>query len=475
MDTTALAAARQPSAAEFPGRPSCFASRCRPWVPGSRVVPLAGLGRTGAQIVWALVRVGVSWSQGTRPRSPLRRYTVRDGVGAVERRRIDKGDTMARSFVFNQWALVDPPDIWQFAAGSFTGQSRSELFGYARAMAPCGSARTPEPVAFQPWATVDPVDGWQFTAGDFTGNGRADVMGYHPAMDRVDGRELRCTFAFSRARSIRSMAGSSPRATSQVTQRAICSAITRATDHCGSARTPERLRLPTLGHRRARAGWLFVADDFTGNGRTDVMGYHPATGSLWVGENTGTGFALSPWASVDPAGLAVQPRPLHRTSQVRSVRLPPRQRNTVGRRELRDDFSFQQWGTVDPVDGWRFVSRVFNADLWTDIVGYRPSNGSVWVGESTLRPSRVLLATVGLAGRTIQFMVSGDGASQAVIQRCTSMSSAVDSVDVMTLDFAAAPSPFLPRRAIRLRMERDLFADDPGLVDIRRVRGLVYR
>ena len=92
---------------------------------------------------------------------------------------------------------------------------------------------------------------------------------------------------------------------------------------------------------------------------------------------------------------------------------------------------------------------VFNADLWTDVVGIWPSNGSVWVGESTLRPIEGYCWPLSASpGETIQFMVSGDGPSQAVIQRCTSTSSIVDTVDVMTVDFDAVAQP-VPATAVR--------------------------
>jgi hypothetical protein len=40
-------------------------------------------------------------------------------------------------------------------------------------------------------------------------------------------------------------------------------------------------------------GWQFVVADVIGNGRADVLGYHPSNGTVWVGENRGNGFTLT--------------------------------------------------------------------------------------------------------------------------------------------------------------------------------------
>lgn len=49
------------------------------------------------------------------------------------------------------------------------------------------------------------------------------------------------------------------------------------------------------------AGWQFVTGDFLPGGPTDIIGYHPSNGTLWVGNLVGSEFSLSEWASVTPA------------------------------------------------------------------------------------------------------------------------------------------------------------------------------
>jgi hypothetical protein len=77
-----------------------------------------------------------------------------------------------------------------------------------------------------------------------------------------------------------------------------------------------------------------VAGQFAGNNRTDVVGYHPSNGTVWVGRNTGSAF------------------------------------------------SFTQYATVSPARNWSFVAGQFAGNNRTDVVGYHPSNGSLWVGRN---------------------------------------------------------------------------------------------
>src|SRR5690349_24230230 len=79
------------------------------------------------------------------------------------------------------------------------------------------------------------------------------------------------------------------------------------------------------------SGWSFVAGNFAGDSRADVMGYHPSNGSLWVGTNTGSAF------------------------------------------------SFARYATVSPAADWSFVAGNFAGDSRADVMGYHPSNGSLWV------------------------------------------------------------------------------------------------
>jgi len=82
------------------------------------------------------------------------------------------------------------------------------------------------------------------------------------------------------------------------------------------------------------AGWTFLAGNFAGDSKLDVVGYHPSNGTLHVGTNTGSAF------------------------------------------------SFDRWATVTPEAGWTFLAGNFAGDSKLDVVGYHPSNGTLWVGTN---------------------------------------------------------------------------------------------
>jgi hypothetical protein len=46
-------------------------------------------------------------------------------------------------------------------------------------------------------------------------------------------------------------------------------------------------------------------------------------------------------------------------------------------------FSFARWAAVTPASGWRFTPGDFTGDGRTDLLGYHPSNGTLWVGVSS--------------------------------------------------------------------------------------------
>ena len=47
------------------------------------------------------------------------------------------------------------------------------------------------------------------------------------------------------------------------------------------------------------------------------------------------------------------------------------------------NFSFSRYATVSPAEDWSFVSGQFAGDRKADVVGYHPSDGSLWVGRNT--------------------------------------------------------------------------------------------
>ena len=135
------------------------------------------------------------------------------------------------------------------------------------------------------------------------------------------------------------------------------------------------------------SGWTFVAGNFTGTGRSDILGYQPSNGTVWVGRNTGSGFdwGPGPWTSVTPAagwtfisgnftGGALDDILGYNSSASGTVWVG---RNTGA------GFNWESWTSVSPTSGWTFVSGNFTGSGRADILGYQPGNGTVWVGRNT--------------------------------------------------------------------------------------------
>ncbi|MGR6964403.1 N,N-dimethylformamidase beta subunit family domain-containing protein [Geodermatophilus sp. URMC 61] len=131
-------------------------------------------------------------------------------------------------------------------------------------------------------------------------------------------------------------------------------------------------------------GWQFVVADVTGNGRADVVGYHPGTGAVWVGENRGDSFALARWATLAPAtGWRIHCGLF--TGRARADLLAYHRDSGslwVGQ-NTGSAFAFTgTWATVAPGQDWQFATGDVIGNGTTDVVGYRPDDGSVWVGEN---------------------------------------------------------------------------------------------
>ena len=360
-----------------------------------------------------------------------------------------------RSFFFSQWVGLDAAGAWHFDTGAFTTQTTNDLLAYN---ASDGNVYVGKNVGtgfeFQLWATVSPVDGWQFVAGDFTGSGLADVMGYHPSNGSLWlGENLGTQFAFTQWATVDPVDG---------WQFAAGYFMGHAKKDLfgyhpsnGSLWVGENtgggFSFQQWGDIDPIAGWQFFSGDFTGNGRTDFVGYQPGDGSLWVGENTGSAFDLNKWGQVDPPdGWQFAPGLFTARAKNDLFGYHPSNGSLWVGETMGTSFSFDQWGSTNPLDGWTFVAAAFDDDLWTDVAGYQASTGVVYVGQSALRGVEGYCWPLSAApGEQIQFMISGQGASQALIQRHSSTSNAIDSVDMMTLNFDAVEQP-LPAMSWRL-------------------------
>ncbi len=89
------------------------------------------------------------------------------------------------TFVFKQWAGVQPVSGWSFVSGEFTGEALDDLVGYfpdendgAGELWLGTNTGSGFDFGLAPRQVVTPVSGWIFTAGKFVGHRTHDVMGY---------------------------------------------------------------------------------------------------------------------------------------------------------------------------------------------------------------------------------------------------------------------------------------------------------
>jgi hypothetical protein len=163
------------------------------------------------------------------------------------------------------------------------------------------------------------------------------------------------------------------------------------------------------------AGWRIYCGFFTGKARADLLAYHRDSGSLWVGENTGSAFAFSgTWATV-AAGqdwqFATGDFIGNGTTDV--VGYHPDDGSVWVGENRGSSFDMAGWATLDPAQGWRILAGVFTGRDKADLLGYRTDNGTLWVGANQgdrfdlTEPSATALPAEGW--QFVTSSVNGDG------------------------------------------------------------------
>ncbi len=133
-------------------------------------------------------------------------------------------------------------------------------------------------------------------------------------------------------------------------------------------------------------GWEFVVNDFTGDGKEDIAGYHASDGSWWMFRSTGTSFDTSRWLS----GLGPTTDWTFLTGDFDGDRLhdivgyQPSDGSIWMFRSTGASFGSVAWlKGLGPTSGWSFLAGDFNGDDRDDLAGYQPSDGSLWTFPST--------------------------------------------------------------------------------------------
>ena len=296
---------------------------------------------------------------------------------------------------FRLWATFSTPSGWgSHLVGDFTGNGRDDLASYHPSNGSWWVSRsTGTGFSTSRWATFGTRTGWAaHLVGDFTGDGRDDVASYHPSngswwVSRSTGS------GFSTARW-----GTYSTRTGWATH--------LVGDFCGNGRDDIASYHPSNGTWwvscstgsgfaapglwatfSTRTGWAtHIVGDFTGDGRDDIVSYHPSNGSWWVSRSTGSGLSTSRWATFSTrTGWAT-----HMVGDFNGdgrddiVSYHPSNGSWWVSRSTGSGFSTSRWASFSTRTGWAtHMVGDFNGDGRDDVASYHPSNGTWWVSRST--------------------------------------------------------------------------------------------
>src|SRR5262245_32824783 len=364
------------------------------------------------------------------------------------------GSPVARAssvFSWNQWASTSPSSGWSVGSGEFTGDRGTDIYAYHPSNGTVFVGRnTGSSFDWESWATVSPASGWSFASGEFTGDSRTDLFAYYPGNGSLwVGRNTGSSFAWAQWGSVSPASGWS----------FVPGDFTRddRLDILAYYSGDGSLWIGTNGgvsftfsspsvHVSPASGWSFAAGDFTRDGWLDVAGYHPSNGSVWIGRNlSGTGFSFtlsrllgpaSGWnlVSGDFAGDGWPDLAAYASSSG-GIWIG----RSVGSRFF---FGYEPWTTLGPAAGWIFAPGDFDADGRLDLVGYHPSNGSVWMGRNLGQPLEGYVWPLSARpGQTLTFYTSGVGDSTAAIQRYRSTGGSVTAIDMASVSFTPVVQP----------------------------------
>src|SRR5688572_17595942 len=120
------------------------------------------------------------------------------------------------------------------------------------------------------------------------------------------------------------------------------------------------------------------AGEFTGEGFTDIVGYHPDDGSIWLGRNNGSQFKFRKYATVSPAaGWSFVAGEFTGDSYADIAAYHPSDGSVWVGANTGSTFSWNRYAMLIPTAGWSFVAGEFTGDSYADLVGYHPDDGSI--------------------------------------------------------------------------------------------------
>lgn len=346
--------------------------------------------------------------------SDIAAYNPNDGTICIGTNTIQVSGT--RYFKLGlPWFVLSPPEGWTVLAGKIVGNSRTDLFAYhPRDGSILVLRNTGSSFSSEKWATMEPVSGWKFAIGDFTGDGQLDIAAYYTQDGSI-----------------------------WVGSQKIKSNGQRYFDFTGE--WGKRLNPPD--------GWVFEAGNFAGDGRADLIGYHPSDGSIYVGRNTGTNsFSWSQWATIDkhiPFNMALIPGDFSGDGNVGLAIYHPGDGSirVASKLASEDRFIVRKWSSVEPKVNWRLLSGHFTEINRLDLFAYYPSEdasadvGSLWIGVNLYPPMGYAWPISAAPGEKIQFMASGYLDSVVRFYRYGTREKSGDGILMESIATIASPRP----------------------------------
>lgn len=133
-------------------------------------------------------------------------------------------------------------------------------------------------------------------------------------------------------------------------------------------------------------GWAaHLAGDFDGDGKDDIASFHPGNGTWWISKSTGTSFTISLWADFSTAsGWGPQLVGDFNGDGKSDIANYHSSNGTWWvSRSTGASFTTSLWTDFSTAKGWSpQIAGDFNGDGKDDIASFHPSNGTWWVSRS---------------------------------------------------------------------------------------------